>query len=448
MVTLVGGMVGRILLIINLINLIFYYKILFDNFVEEIYGLVVEFGSNSTRIGFIGDDRPRVVIPSAYALPSKRAGDLNLLGRGVEKIVRVLEDSEIRDWEGLEFLWDEGVRRRLGFSAEEDLPPLILVESPVLWSQSARERLCQVAFEKFRVPALFMGKAPVLTVFESGRHTGLVVDIGAGAVSVTPVYDGYVLKNAAVVQRGFGSEWLSEQLRIALQEDLKINLEKELRASCEIKSKQPVGLGESSNYELTSDASKLSESFLEYHRGKVLDELKESVVQIPESPFNPSELALRPPKYFEFPTGFNRNFVLERFRVGELLFDPSKRYKASEVNEMSDVTSSPPLGLVDLVSKSLGLCDVDMRSTLVGNIIVCGGGSLLSGLSERINIEFSKLSNYGRVRIHIGNGANERRFGAWIGGSILGSLASFQQLWMTRKEFEELGPAAIERKFP
>ena len=179
-----------------------------------------------------------------------------------------------------------------------------------------------------------------------------------------------------------------------------------------------------------------------------MDELKESVVQIPESPFNPSELALRPPKYFEFPTGFNRNFVLERFRVGELLFDPSKRYKASEVNEMSDVTSSPPLGLVDLVSKSLGLCDVDMRSTLVGNIIVCGGGSLLSGLSERINIEFSKLSNYGRVRIHIGNGANERRFGAWIGGSILGSLASFQQLWMTRKEFEELGPAAIERKFP
>ena len=115
---------------------------------------------------------------------------------------------------------------------------------------------------------------------------------------------------------------------------------------------------------------------------------------------------------------------------------------------MSDVTASSPIGLVDLVSKSLSLCDVDMRSTLIGNIIVCGGGSLLSGLSERINIEFSKLSNYGRVRIHTGNGSNERRFGSWIGGSILGSLASFQQLWMTRKEFEELGPAAIERKFP
>lgn len=414
-------------------------------FVEEIYGLVVEFGSDSTRIGFIGDDRPRVVIPSAYALPSKRAGDLNLLCGGVERIVRVVEDAEIKDWEGLECLWDEGVRRRLGLAAEAELPPLILVESPVLLSQNARERLCQVAFEKFRVPALFMGKSPVLTVFESGRHSGLVVDIGAGAVSVTPVYDGYVLKNASVVQRGFAGEWLSEQLRLALENDLKIDLNRELKASCEIKSKQPVPLGEASNYELISDSNKFSDSFLSYHRSRVLDDLKESIVQVPEAPFNPNDLALRPPRYFEFPTGYNRNFVLERFRIGELLFDPSKRYQNEK--EMA-VDSAEPVGLTELVAKSLGMCDVDLRSVLVGNIIVTGGGSLLSGLPERINMEFSKLSNFGRVRIHIGSSTNERRFGSWIGGSILGSLASLQQLWMTRKEFEELGPAAIERKFP
>lgn len=44
--------------------------------------------------------------------------------------------------------------------------------------------------------------------------------------------------------------------------------------------------------------------------------------------------------------------------------------------------------------------------------------------------------------------AAERKFGAWIGGSILGSLSTFQSLWMTRKEYDELGSAAIERKFP
>lgn len=79
-------------------------------------------------------------------------------------------------------MWDESVRRRLGLSETDSLPPLLLVESPVLLSQSSRERLCQVAFEKFKVPALFMGKTPVLVCFESGRHTGLVVDIGAGSI--------------------------------------------------------------------------------------------------------------------------------------------------------------------------------------------------------------------------------------------------------------------------
>ena len=59
-------------------------------FKEEIYGLVVEFGSHSTRVGFIGDDRPRVVIPSAYAMPSKRAGDLNLLAKDCGNIIPFL----------------------------------------------------------------------------------------------------------------------------------------------------------------------------------------------------------------------------------------------------------------------------------------------------------------------------------------------------------------------
>ncbi len=69
----------------------------FVRFLEEIYGLVVEFGSHSTRVGFIGDDRPRVVIPSAYALPSKRAGDLNLLAKDSGTII-VAQMQDINIW--------------------------------------------------------------------------------------------------------------------------------------------------------------------------------------------------------------------------------------------------------------------------------------------------------------------------------------------------------------
>ena len=188
--------------------------------VEEIHGLVVEFGTHSTRIGYIGDDRPRVVLPSAYAEPSGRAGDLALLARGNAGVVRVVEEGDIRDWQrGLEALWTEGVLWRLGLAQEGDaLPPLVLVENSGVLTQTARERLCQVAFDVFRVPALFMAKTAVMVCFESGRHSGLVVDIGAGGTTVTPVYDGYVIKSGVVAQRGFGGDWLTQQLGLLLQQ--------------------------------------------------------------------------------------------------------------------------------------------------------------------------------------------------------------------------------------
>jgi actin-like protein 6A len=42
----------------------------------------------------------------------------------------------------------------------------------------------------------------------------------------------------------------------------------------------------------------------------------------------------------------------------------------------------------------------------------------------------------------------ERQYGAWIGGSILASLGSFQQMWFSRHEYQEYGASLIERKCP
>ena len=37
----------------------------------------------------------------------------------------------------------------------------------------------------------------------------------------------------------------------------------------------------------------------------------------------------------------------------------------------------------------------------------------------------------------------ERKYSVWIGGSILGSLSSFRDCWVTRHEYEEFGPHAM-----
>ena len=44
--------------------------------------------------------------------------------------------------------------------------------------------------------------------------------------------------------------------------------------------------------------------------------------------------------------------------------------------------------------------------------------------------------------------AAERRFSVWIGGSILASLGTFQQMWMSKAEYEEHGANLILRKAP
>jgi actin-like protein 6A len=45
-------------------------------------------------------------------------------------------------------------------------------------------------------------------------------------------------------------------------------------------------------------------------------------------------------------------------------------------------------------------------------------------------------------------GCSERKFSPWVGGSILSSLGSFQQMWMSKQEYEEHGAIMIERKCP
>ena len=40
----------------------------------------------------------------------------------------------------------------------------------------------------------------------------------------------------------------------------------------------------------------------------------------------------------------------------------------------------------------------------------------------------------------------ERKYSVWIGGSILSSLPSFEDMWITNAEYEEYGPSIVHRK--
>ncbi len=79
-------------------------------------------------------------------------------------------------------------------------------------------------------------------------------------------------------------------------------------------------------------------------------------------------------------------------------------------------------------------CDPDMRQVLMGNVVLSGGGSLFAGLGERLNNEL--VRNFPHVKIHAPGNPAERRYGSWLGGSILASLGTFHQLWISREEWQ------------
>ena len=84
-----------------------------------------------------------------------------------------------------------------------------------------REKLTELLFEKYEVPALFLCKNAVLSAFSVGRSTGLIVDSGASHTSAIPVHDGYVLqKGKNVISRyltsdesyAFDTKWFIKNL--------------------------------------------------------------------------------------------------------------------------------------------------------------------------------------------------------------------------------------------
>jgi len=96
-------------------------------------------------------------------------------------------------------------------------------------------------------------------------------------------------------------------------------------------------------------------------------------------------------------------------------------------------------------------CDEDIQSTLLANLIISGGGSCFEGVTERLKYEVEKITQplvpSWRVK-SIASGQSERPICAWLGGSILGSLGSFHEMWMTKQDYNEFGPSLIDRKCP
>ncbi len=141
------------------------------------------------------------------------------------------------------------------------------------------------------------------------------------------------------------------------------------------------------------------------------------------------------------PDGWNNVFGVERYRAVEGIFDEKSAITDSESPAPTHAQTLP-----GLAQASLANIDVDIRSHLLSHVVVTGGSSLVQGMTDRINFELQNLYPGPRVRLQAPGNLVERKFASWIGGSILASVGTFHQMWISKKEYEEHGTAIVEKR--
>jgi actin-related protein len=265
-------------------------------------------------------------------------------------------------------------------------------------------------FEKYNIPAFFLVKNAVLAAFANGRSTGIVVDSGSSQTSAVPVHDGYVISQA-IVKTPLGGDFVTMQCQKYF-EDKQI----EITPPYQLASKESVKEGEQAKFTKKNNTPEVSKSWHNFMVKQVVQDFQASVLQVSDSPYDKEVIESMPGVHYEFPNGYHKDFGPERFSIPESLFDPGHA-------SMKAVQGS--MGVGQVVTTSVGMCDIDIRPSLYGSVIVTGGNTLISGFAERLNRDLSaKTPPSMRLKLVSSGGTTERRYASWIGGSILASLVS------------------------
>uniref|UniRef100_A0A4W3JRC7 Actin alpha 2, smooth muscle n=1 Tax=Callorhinchus milii TaxID=7868 RepID=A0A4W3JRC7_CALMI len=101
-------------------------------------------------------------------------------------------------------------------------------------------------------------------------------------------------------------------------------------------------------------------------------------------------------------------------------------------------------GIHETTYNSIMKCDIDIRKDLYANNVLSGGTTMYPGIADRMQKEITALAP-STMKIKI-IAPPERKYSVWIGGSILASLSTFQQMWISKPEYDEAGPSIVHRK--
>jgi actin-related protein len=320
--------------------------------------------------------------------------------------------SLVIDYTGLDTILKPLINDKLSIESKEHP---ILVTEPSLHNKEHRMKMATHFFEKHQVPAFFICKSTVLAAFANGRSTCVVLESGANTTYATPIQDGYALQ-PSMIKCDVGGNYLTGVVSDTLT---KMGISVTPRYACTKKTVNGQVIVDYQEYELTTP------SYEAYCKQEITCEVKEALLS-----FLPDASKVE----YELPDGKKINLGEEAYKIPELMFTGTSKENSF-------------IGVHKMIAEAIMRSDLDIRKELYANIVVTGGNTLIPGFVERVQQLVSENSITGgktKVIYHII--PSERQLSPWLGGSILSSLGSFQQMWMSKQEFDEHGAIMIERK--
>ncbi|KAK2195285.1 bifunctional Actin family/ATPase [Babesia duncani] len=163
---------------------------------DECLPIVFDTGSFATKVGFAGADLPKSVIPTVVGYYTEQGKHHIAIGKEAldesqtYSCLYPIQHGIVRNWALAEKIWLHVYQNELKITPEEH--PLLLSEPP-LNPKLHRERCCQMFFETFNVPALYMAPTAILSLYGTARTTGLILDIGNNVTHSVPIHEGTIL---------------------------------------------------------------------------------------------------------------------------------------------------------------------------------------------------------------------------------------------------------------
>ena len=252
--------------------------------------------------------------------------------------------------------------------------------------------MAEYFFEALNAPALYFAIQAILSLYSSGRTTGIVIDSGDGVTHAVPVYEGFALPHS-ILRMDIAGRDVTRVLQLSLRR---------------------------SGHAFTTTAE-----------FEIVRSIKESCCSLAVNQHEPAAASLLKSQY-QLPDG-NYLHLSSEVTAPEIMFNPG-------------LLGREESGIHDMLVTSIMKADIDLRRNLFSQIVLSGGNTLFPGFGERLLYEVRRHPLSPRdAKIRIA-APPERLYSTWMGGSILASLSTFKNVWTSKDEYLENGARIFFRK--